>query len=673
MLLPRISSFQINTAIAKSVKISWLKKSDNDETISYQIKTKRPIPLYTLSVGKDTTMFFTKNDVIYVKTYKEFNGKIVSLYNYKSREYNLIGVDDSHIDSIHSVEEYVKTPNGDIYLLYHRGRVVENGIHIKEGIYNFSKHKIVYESEGPSAWYISYPLANSVAIFMKSNDERSVVYIDIVDLLNEDKYQVSFNLKDYLQMLVKEHSESLLNLVKNKRHKPYIKKLIEQVGIGTSSIKETINPSDIHKDYILDITSSKVVFYKGVAVNMNMKYKVEDEEHSLEIYNPLVMYCSLEDDELSITLEAGKSLRLTTRSTNIEVNVPSQTLLSKKYRIGKSGKLENSHMYAVSDLFDDYAIIEGELYEIQPNSDNRGYRCNRHGRVSDVLRFEDIINIYEISSDNDERFLAVLRTKVFDKRRRMGKLVVYALLYDVQVIDLDRLYNALTINKYNHEAKDKQYIEAAKYIDEIESRTLTDSLKVNETCMGSKILLNKYKTYYDKKTDQLYLFLYTNSYDDATRVYITCITIYKYAFGKYNSTWMKVLTLGPYKYRELLIPSNELLPLAMKDIVIAGYNILLYSDLFYSLLRDPTKEDKMFVYNGEIKIRFEVPYIEIVDIIYNRRITFVSEEYNPSVTHNVKQDYNVILCLTWHGSTTMSCKPLVLSEMELVKPITYHA
>jgi hypothetical protein len=670
VLLPRISSFQINTAIAKSVKISWLKKSDKDETISYQLETKRPIPLYTLSVGKDTTMFFTKNDVIYVKTYKEFNGKIVSLYNYKSREYNLIGVDDSHIDSIHSVKEYVKTPNGDIYLLY-RGRVVENGIH-KEGIYNFSKHKIVYESEGPSAWYISYPLANSVAIFMKSNDESSVVYIDIVDLLNEYKYQVSFNPKDYLQMLVKEHSESLLNLVKNKTHKRYIKKLIKQVGIGTSSIKETISPSNIHDDYILDITSSKVVFYKGVTVNMNMQYKVEDVEHSLVIYNPLVMYCSLEDDKLSITLEAGKSLRLKTRSTNIEVNVPSQTLLSKKYRIGKSGKLENSHMYAVSDLFDDYAIIEGELYEIHPNSDNRGYRFNRHGRVSDVLRFEDIINIYQISSDNDARFLAVLRTKVFDKRRRMGKLVVYALLYDVQVIDLDRLYNELTINKYNHEAKDKQYIEVAKYIDGIEYRTLKDSLKVNETCMGSKILLNKYKTYFDKKTDQLYLFFYTNSYDHATRVYITCITIYKYAFGKYNGTWMKVLTLGPYKYRELLIPSNELLPIVMKDIVIAGYNILLYSDLFYSLLSDPTKEDRMFVYNGEIKIRFEFPYIEIVDIIYNRRITFVSEEYKPSVTDDVKQEYNVIF-LTWDGSTAMSCKPLVLSEMALVKPITYHA
>jgi len=82
----------------------------------------------------------------------------------------------------------------------------------------------------------------------------------------------------------------------------------------------------------------------------------------------------------------------------------------------------------------------------------------------------------------------------------------------------------------------------------------------------------------------------------------------------------------------------------------------------------------MFVYNynGEIKIKFVFPYIEIVDIIYNRRITFVSEEYKPSVTDDVKQDYNVIL-LTWRSSKIMSCKPLVLSEMELVKPITYYA
>ena len=676
MLLSGIISFQINIAIAKSIKIPWLKITNSDEVVPYEVENTRPIALYKLASDEVNSVFFIKNNAICVNKYNIFNGIVVPLYNYMDNEYNLLKIDSSQIEAIYSANEYVKTPNGDVCLLYTRS-IPEHGI-LKEGICNLSKRKIIYEKEDILAWFTSYPLFNSVTVILGDNYQRNTIYIDIVNLLNGDKNRISCPAESYLKILVGEYLDELLNLVKNKRHKQYIKKLLKQLLIESPSIEVRFITSKIDKHYTLGLTSDKLVFCKSFAISTYIRHIIEDEELSLEIHNSPIIHCSIEKNELVITLETGNLCRLLMKSTDVEINIPSQIILSQTYRIEMPINLEKSHLYAVSDFFDDYVIIEDEIWKLQLSTDGRYYHSIGHGTLTNVLRFDNI-TIYQISDDNRTRLLARAITDPFEKGRKLSPCAVYNSSYEVHVLEL---HNALTRKQYNRQGKIQKHIDVTEYVINIDARPIVDNSQeiIHRLFKGSEGRFHKHKIYFDNKNGNVYLFLSIFTLDLASGLYIVYIPVYKFSIKNPKNGYVHILTLGPYRYRTRIILPNKLLPTITKDIAIAGYNMLLYPDLLADLVSDflpildekTVKTNNIFIYNSEIKFRFGDHSVDIVDAVYNRRIVFAYDVQPKSAISNCKQDDKVILCLDLHGIEIVY-KPFILSEMELVKPMSYYA
>ena len=650
VLLHHSSLFQIKSTIANSIKVPWIKKSRKKETISYKTENTRPIALYTISTNKYMTVFFTKNNTIYVKKHNMSNSKIFTLYDYRKSGYILLEIDNSHTDSVDFTNGYVQTPNGDIYLLYSR----KDSYHKEEiiGIYNFSKKKSIYETEYTSILHLSAPLHNSIAIIIKENTEENNIYIHILNLLNGDKYEISYSVKDYLI--------SLLNLIETKHLKNKLKKSI---------LQSHINLMPIHKDYTIDVTLDKVVFCKNTTVIMNIICKIENEIPLLDVYNGLVIYFSLEGNELIITYETGESCHLIIKPEHIKIDIPSQIILREKYKIEMSSNLVNSCLYPVSDLFGDYIILKNGIHRLPLSTDDKDYGDKKNVRLNQVLRFEDV-NIYEISYGGNKRFLARLMTKISNKGHKIGMCVVHISQYEIHVLDLDKLYKILNRQQYSSEMKIQQYVDATNYVIKLNAESILTNLnlitrKLFEDLEGH---LHKSIIHFDSRSGDIYLFLSIFAHEVATKEYVVYIPVYKLSLSNLETGYRHILTLGPYKNRMYLIPPNKLLPIVAKDITIAGHNILLYWDFLPNLVGEIGKTDNIFIYRGKIKFNPKVSYIDIVDIMYNRYIIFTDSEYSRSKISNIKQDGKAIIFLD-SIDREIVYKPFILSKMDLVKSI----
>ncbi len=686
MLLPLSSSFQIKNVIAKSIKTSWIKKSDNNENMWYKRKYEKPISLYNifttenldayLSNIKNVTTFFTKNNAIYVKRYNTLKAKIVFLYDHKSNTYDLLAVDHSRIEHVKIVEEYVKTPNGEICLLYRSKDLASMEGKYKIGIYNFSKRKIVYEAESKKIRIISFPLANSVTIILRTCNTKGIIYIEILNLLNGDKHLISCPIKDHLRSLVTYYAISALSVVTIEEYRNQAENLIKGLRIVPSTVSEEINVLEFYyNNYIPDVTLGKDVFYKGFTIGIDVKYEIKNEEYSLETYHALTLYCSMEGDELSIIIRSGEKgyLVIRAKSTiipNIIINPPSQVLLRKTHKIKMYGDLAKSCLYGVTDLFDDYLIIGTTIWKLNLSKHDKAHDSIEHGSLIDVLKFSKL-DIYETSIDGSKRFFLRFKTKSFEELCKINRYVLHNSTKEVKILDLSRLCDVLTKSQHDLDLNAKQHIDVTEYVISVDISPLTDSSQVHRVCKG---LVHKHKIYFNNRDGNLYLFLSLIDYSPATKAFNVCIIIYKYKFGNYKIKWVNILTLGPYSYSSPEIPTNELLSFITSDIAKTGYNILLYPDLLLNLVEEKNKTDNVFLSSYNIKFKFEDSYIEITDIIYNRRIVFLDDAYNKSMlSSRIKQDDKVVVCLDYANDTKMAYKPFVISELELVKPIHYHS
>ncbi len=545
---------------------------------------------------------------------------------------------------------------------------------IKNGVYNFSKQKIIYEyGKGDiSVWFISYPIFNSVTIILGIANDNSVICIDIVNLLNGHKQRVSYPVKDYLFVLVEDYLRRIQGSIKSRKHKQYIKKLLEQFRIEYPQITEIL-PLKIHKNYILNVNVDKVVFCKSVTINVNIRYTIQNEDLLVRIYNTLVVRCSIEEGELFVKLLTGKSCRLETQYANVEIDIPSQIFLTQKHTIEMSGNMENSCLYAVSDLFDDYVIIEGELRKLRLNDDDKDYYSNSRETLTKVLRFGNII-IYEISDGNSKRFLFRLMAKPFKKEHKLGAYVIYSSKYELHALDFDKVYNSLTRNQYNYMTKTPQHIDITEQLVKINTWPLIDNSKSISRRLfeGSEGRLHNHKIYFDSRTGDSYLFFSIVNYDPTNGLFSTCIPLYKLRLSDPKAGHIHILTLGPYKHPVRIIPPSKLLPLVTRDIAISNYNILIYPDLLAKLVEGTDLYNNIFIYNNEIKFKFEVSHVAIVDTIYNRRIVFVYDYEPKSTIASVKQDDKILVCLDFNDGEVVY-KPFIISEMELVKPIQQSA
>jgi hypothetical protein len=165
------------------------------------------------------------------------------------------------------------------------------------------------------------------------------------------------------------------------------------------------------------------------------------------------------------------------------------------------------------------------------------------------------------------------------------------------------------------------------------------------------------------------------SYESTTKAFSVSIPIYKYEPVYYKTKWVNILTLGPYTYSSLNIPTNEIIPFIISDLVKSGYNVLLYPDLLVNLIEEKNTKDKTFLSRDGVKFVFDNSCIRITEVIYNRHLVFNDDTYEESKinTNRIIQEDRVVVCLDHVNDKIMAYKPFVLSEMELVKPMLYYA
>ncbi len=677
MLFPLASSVQISTKISRSVKISWLGKSGDNKSMSYKREHKLPINLYSifttenlalfLSNSKNATVFFTKNNAIYLKTHNAAKTIIAHFYDHKKNAYDLLEIDYSHIKYVSSVKKYVRTPKGEICLLYDTSGFILDEHKSKTGIYNFDKRKIIYETETKNVHMISYPLANSIAIILRLSSDKSTIYIDIVNLLDDSRHKISYSIRDYLRNLVKDQASNALALISVEEYKHFVERLINELFTTHPSVSEKISISQIYyEDYKTHLSLDKVVFYKSFTIHIDVKYRVRSGEYLLEIRHTLILSCSLEGGELSIMLKPHKACRWIIKFMHVTTNVPSQVLLRKKYNIEIYGSFANSCLYDVIDLFDDYVILKNEIRRLKPGHNDESNDSGKSEKLLNAWRLGNI-NIYEISDGDSSRFLVRLRTELIDELCKMRRYVVQDTAYEVKVLDLSRLCDMLIKNQYKLVPSTESHIDVTKYVINIDARPLMSSSRVNEVCEG---LVYKHKIYFDNKNGDVYLFLSVIKYNPNTQVYSVCIPIYRCRINEYKNQWVNILTLGPYTCASQELPTNRLLSFIVSDIIRAGYNLLLHSDFLTNLFEEKNKMDSVFLSTDNIKFKFGDSHIEITDIVHNRKIIFIDNAYDKSkISSRIKQEDKVVVCLDYIDDTKMSYKPFVISEMELVKSI----
>ena len=316
------------------------------------------------------------------------------------------------------------------------------------------------------------------------------------------------------------------------------------------------------------------------------------------------MHCSLEGDELSITLKTHEEAYLVTKSTNVRINIPSQVLLRERYRVKLYGDFANSRLYKVHDLFDDYLIIIIRIWKLDLNSRDKAQKI---GNLIDILSFSNL-DIYEVFINGSKRFFLRFKAKSLKELCKTRRYVLHNSNKEVKILDLSRLCDVLSKSQHEPSPHTKQHIDVTEHVISIDASPLTDSRQTHGACKG---LVHKHKMYLNNIDNNLYLFLSLINHDPSTKEFTVCLPVYKYNFSNYNAKWVNVITLGPYTYTSRdtydsgKIPKSKLLSLITNDIVKNGYNMLVYSDLLINLLEEKNETDKVFLSMDNIKFKFE--------------------------------------------------------------------
>jgi hypothetical protein len=207
----------------------------------------------------------------------------------------------------------------------------------------------------------------------------------------------------------------------------------------------------------------------------------------------------MEEDGMTITIETGGSNRLVIQSTRINIDIPAQTLLSKKYIMEIPKDLSNSCLYAVSDLFDNYVILGNEIWSLTANTSNQDYNNIKHAILNELLRVDNV-SIYEIHDDTGRRFLVRFRPKLSGKVRKLDTVILYNSSHKVIMLDLGRLYGILSASQDSYDLKNRQYLDATNYLLEADAWPLVISkVRTGDWCGDNNNHIREYKIYFVRK------------------------------------------------------------------------------------------------------------------------------------------------------------------------------
>jgi hypothetical protein len=666
----------------KYLKVPVLQGKSYHEYKTHKLYDRNPVNIYIIKnsiyekshVGDWINMFYVKNDIVYFTKY--FDDKKIAIkpiYDYRSRMFEFIKLDREEHGEVSSNAIYVKSPNGNLYVVYRRTIQVGDNKAVGCIVYNYTKHRIVHRAIGEAHSRIVYtaPIANSFVPLVTINQKE--VYIELVNLVEENVEVIKYSLNDFISKVP--------SIIQDTVPKSYIKKLIRAPISGYIDQEE-------YPKYIMTKHKESVPIYKKVILSIN----ITDKEDSFVISNAILIAVVFENNELGIELSTGEESYIDVEQSKIgKIKIESHVVLLKKnYRFSTTYDITKSHLYKVNEVGSNFILSDRSLYVLQDSNKNNYLVFDYYdGRLS--FNNVDLILTY--------KHILLSQTKTHSKT--ISNIGMYQLTYwkykikyvrcdsngrvGINLLDLKKLYyqfgRSLNIGQKNDII--------IQNIDDLKIYVNTDEIIRRIICEKENGNYKKveciYTYYLDKLREVLYIVMIPFYYrDDTYRQYAYSVAIVEIEPRRSSRDYRIVLNMGPYLYETIdernMVSLNDMLKMnnKFKDIL-ALYEIIStlrraaihVDNIYYSNLNVLGHE--LFIYNQEILVKISGEYVEIKDIMHNRMVSFRHWIQYHFFAPIIRQYDNVIMCY-WGDSDSSSDEQklyivVIISENNIVNHI----
>jgi hypothetical protein len=362
MLLTPNNTTKLTCKFTKCLKVPVLQDKSYDKYKTHKLYDQNPVNIYIIKnsvyenshIGDWINMFYVKNDIIYFTKY--FDNKKVAikpLYDYRSKMFEFIKLDREKHGELSSNAIYVKSPNGNLYVVYRRTIQVGDNKVVGCIVYNYTKNRIVHRAVGEAHSRIVYtaPIANSFVPLVTVKQEE--LYIELVNLVEENVEVIKYSLKEFMSKMP--------SMIQSTVPRSYIKKLVG------ASINVYIDQEEYPK-YIMTKYKESVPIYKKVILSID----ITDKEDSFAIPNAILVTIVFENNELVVELSTGEESYIDTEQSKVgKIKIESHVVLLKKnYKFSTTYDITKSHLYEINKIGSNFILSDRSLYVSQDSNKN---------------------------------------------------------------------------------------------------------------------------------------------------------------------------------------------------------------------------------------------------------------------------------------------------------------
>jgi hypothetical protein len=362
VLLASNHTTKLTCKSTKCLKVPVFQGKLYHEYKTYKSYDREPVKIYVIKnsiyknshVGDWINMFYSKKEIIYFTKYFDDKKIVVKpIYDYKNKMFEFIKLDREEHGEISSNAIYVKSPNGNLYVVYRRTIQVGDNKSVGCIVYNYTKNIIVHRAIGETHSCIVYtaPIANSFVSLVAIKQEE--LYIELVNLSEENVEVIKYNLKDFMNKIP--------SIIQNIVPKSYIKKLVR------APINGYIDQEEYPK-YVMTKYKESVPIYKKVILSID----IMDKEDSFEISNAILVTIVFENNEIVVELSTGEESYIDTEQSKIgKIKIESHVVLLKKnYEFSTTHDITKSHLYEVNKISSNFILSGRNLYVSQDSNKN---------------------------------------------------------------------------------------------------------------------------------------------------------------------------------------------------------------------------------------------------------------------------------------------------------------
>jgi hypothetical protein len=394
--------------------------------------------LFTYERDNHRIIFHTIGNVIRFTSYnveKYSSMSIIPLFDYKSKVYNFLSIDPKTYGNGPFV--FVKAPNGNLYIIALRFS------YKTDNLYRTSQYRLIIiknltsgneifrydleEAGGFVSREIQYvliytkPLYNSFIVLMRIgiNNEPGKTYIYVVDLLKENVKEITYNLKNYIT----EHVGAFVYNLKEKYGFVFeVDNIFANARITVSYFPSphlTLSGwEEISDDGCKLIKyEDKIPIYSQCEVTLLLQletvtshrtmYQQNEQETKLSCSFVIKFSAYIENNELNVMLACkGIQIRVSTDNYDVPTN---DILLHEKYPINGRYNIDESRLYSIDALFDDYVFKNGGIYHWDGDSYKLVHKLSS-ANIS-MLKRREICFI----TANNQLVLAVIQPKLIEE------------------------------------------------------------------------------------------------------------------------------------------------------------------------------------------------------------------------------------------------------------------